>query len=92
MNRPTGTTVARVGDVATNVTLLAANGSRAGASIFNDSSAILYVKLGAIATSTDYTVRLASGDFYELPFRYIGQIDGIWASDAGGGCQVTEFV
>jgi hypothetical protein len=43
----------------------------------NDSSAILYVKLGATASVTDYTVHWL-GFYYEIPFSYTGRIDGVW--------------
>lgn len=81
--------VDRVEDSATSVTLLALNAQRREAVIYNESSAALYVKFGATASATDYTVLLASGD--TLQTRYRGQIDGIWASDAGGAAQVTEL-
>lgn len=88
--------VTQVGDSATSVTLLASNGNRLGAAIYNDSSAILRVKLGAIASTSSFTVALAGngggvGDYYEVPVGYTGVIDGIWSSDAGGNALVTEF-
>lgn len=75
---------------ATSVTLLASNANRLGATIFNDSSAILYLKLGATASSTSYAVQMSAGSYYEAPFRYSGVIDGIWAS-ATGSARVTEL-
>jgi hypothetical protein len=86
-----------VGDAATSGTLLAANTNRKGASFRNTSTAILYLALGATAaTSTDHTVALNQGDVYELPLIsggrvYTGIVVGIWASDAGGSCLVTEI-
>ena len=84
----TGTTTS-VASSATNVTLLAANASRFGAMIFNDSTAILYVKFGATASATSYTVKMDAGDYFEVPYEFVGQIDGIWAS-ANGYARVTE--
>lgn len=75
---------------ASNVTLLASNPNRKGASIFNDSSQVLYVKFGTTASSTSFTVRLTNNDYYEIPFGYVGQVDGIWAS-ANGAARVTEL-
>lgn len=87
---PTQTTVA---DSATNVTILASNANRLGATIENDSSAVLYLKLGATATTTSYSARLVQYSYYEVPFNYTGIIDGIWASDPGdGAARVTELV
>lgn len=90
-------TVSSVNSSATNVTLLAANPDRQGAVIFNNSTAILYVKCGATATTTDFTVALSAGAttvsnsaYFPVPYGYTGKIDGIWAS-ANGAALVTEF-
>ncbi len=65
-----------------SVTLLAANAARKGATIWNSSTATLYVDLdtssGATASATDYTVTLGPGDYYEVPYDYTGIILGIW--------------
>jgi hypothetical protein len=84
---PTVTTVA---GNASNVTLLASNANRLGATIFNDSVASLYVKFGATASVTSFTIRMSSGSYYELPFNYTGQIDGIWSA-ATGSARITEI-
>lgn len=87
---------ANVGDSGSVATLIAANAARKGATIYNDSSALLYVKLGSAASTTSFSVLLAGngggiGGFYEIPFGYTGIITGIWASDAGGSARVTEL-
>jgi hypothetical protein len=84
-------TQSSVGDSATNVTVLASNANRLGATIFNDSTAILRLKLGATASATSFTIAMAAQSYYEVPFGYTGIIDGIWASDAGGNARVTEL-
>ena len=87
----TTATLANVSSSATNVTLLAANTARKGAYFYNDSTQILYLKLGATATTSSYTVEMGPEDFYELPNPiYVGIIDGIWAS-ANGALRVTEI-
>lgn len=83
-------TVTSVSGSASNQTLLSANTSRVGATIWNDSTAILYVKLAATATSSSFTYRLASQEVCELPYGYTGIVDGIWAS-ATGAARVTEY-
>ena len=84
--------VTSVADSASSVTLLAANANRLGAVIFNDSSAVLFLKLGATASSTSYTVRLTQYTGYEVPFGYTGVIDGIWASDPNdGAARIVEL-
>ena len=85
-------TASNVSGSASSVTLLAANASRVGAMIFNDAANVLYVKLGATASTTSYTVQLAASAYYELPSSpiYTGVIDGIWSA-SGGAARVTEL-
>ena len=84
-------TKANVAGSASSVTLLAANARRIGASVVNDSAAILYIDLtGGTASATSYSVQLAAGAYLEVPFGYTGLITGIWAS-ATGSARVTEF-
>lgn len=80
----------RVTSSATAVTLLAANGSRNQATIYNESTQVLYVKFGTGASATDYTLPIAGGGYYEFPVRYLGVVTGIWVS-ADGFAQMTEF-
>lgn len=85
-------TTTQVADNAASATLLASNANRLGASITNDSSARLYVKLGTTASTTDYTVSLPQHGYYEVPNNYTGRIDGIWATDPGdGAARITEL-
>lgn len=86
--------VAAVAGSATVVTLLAANANRLGASFYNDSSALLYLKLGTGASTSSFSVLLEGGDYFELQLLagnkvYTGAITGIWAS-ATGNARVTE--
>lgn len=86
-------TTSQVADTNSSTTLLASNANRLGATIFNDSSALLYVLLGSgTASATNYTAKLYSNGYYECPALYTGQINGIWATDPGdGGAKVTEL-
>jgi len=93
--RSTTNTTATVASSATVVTLIASNANRLGATIYNDSTAILYVKLGATASTSDFTVALSPltssiGGYFEVPFAYTGIITGIWAS-ATGNARVGEI-
>jgi len=83
-------TLSNVDASASNVTLLASNSSRLGATIFNDSTVNLYIKLGATSSLISFTVKILAGGYYEIPFRYNGRIDGIWDS-ATGTARVTEL-
>lgn len=82
-----------VADNAASTTILASNANRLGATVTNDSSAALYLLLGSgVASTTNYTVRITQYGYYEVPFGYTGQINGIWASDPNdGAARVTEL-
>jgi hypothetical protein len=91
--KPTTTVASTTSTVAGNagsVTLLAANGARKGATIYNDSTATLYVKLGITASTSDFTVKMLPDQYYEVPFGYVSRIDGIWSS-ATGNARMTEL-
>ena len=83
-------THSNVAGSASSVTVLASNANRLGATIYNDSTATLYLKLAATATTTSYTVKMFPEDFYEVEYGYTGIIDGIWDS-ATGAARVVEF-
>jgi hypothetical protein len=80
-----------VAGTTSSTTLLAANITRKGVVIYNDSTAVLYVKFGTTASNTSYTYYVAAGAHLELPtINYQGRIDGIWAA-ANGNARVTEL-
>lgn len=86
-----GATVNRVSSSTSNTTLLASNTSRRMATFYNDSTANCYLKFGATASVSSFTIKVAAGGYYELPLPiYTGIIDGIWDS-VNGGMQVTEI-
>ena len=92
-DQPDEADVNRIPASASVVTLIPAGATnRKTVSIYNDSPNNLFVKLGAGAGLTDFTVKLAPDDFYETPVpNFIGEITGIWDSVVGGGAaQVTE--
>ena len=73
--RASTASVSTVSASSTSQTLLNSNVNRIGAMITNDSQYTLYVKFGAVASTTSYTVRLTSNAYYEVPFGYSGSID-----------------
>jgi hypothetical protein len=89
--RATNATVASVTAAVADTVLLVGNPLRMGASVVNDSTAILYLKLGTGASTTSYSVRMTSFAYFELPFGYTGQINGYWAA-ANGAARVTEVI
>lgn len=95
-NRALTSTPTTVASSATTVSLLAANNNRKGATITNESTAVLYVAFGATASVTAYVLTIAGAAaapfaYYEVPFGYVGQISGIWAS-AAGNARINEMV
>lgn len=88
-------TVTGVSDAATSATVLAANTSRKGAILHNNSTEILYVKFGATASiaSGGYTYKIPADGTLELQGErvYTGIIDGIWANNSTGYVNVTEL-
>lgn len=89
--RPATSSISSVAGSASSVTLLASNANRRLATIFNDSTAILYVKFGATASTSSYTVQMGPSAYFEIPQPvYSGIIDGIWAS-ATGNARITEL-
>ncbi|PHM11630.1 hypothetical protein [Nostoc sp. 'Peltigera malacea cyanobiont' DB3992] len=73
-----------------NVAILTANSNRKGATIWNDSTANLFIEFGATATTSAFTAKLSAGGYYETPFNYTGVISGIW-SGANGNALVREL-
>lgn len=74
-----------------SVQVCAPNSARVGAAFWNDSSAVCYLLLnGGTASTTNYTVQMAAGAYYEPPCTYRGAVKGVWAA-ANGSMRVTEF-
>jgi hypothetical protein len=91
VTRPTAATLANVASANTNTPLFAAGVGANARAVYNDSTAVLYLKFGATATTTSYTVQIAAGGYYEFPQPlYAGQVDGIWAS-ANGSARLTSW-
>ena len=84
-------TVTSVADSDSNQTILSANSLRRGFIIYNDSTVTLYLKYGATATSTDFTIKLRPEGIHESS-GYKGRLDGIWESNASGSARVTELL
>ncbi len=83
-------TLSNVAASATSVTVLAANTSRVGATITNDSTSDVYLKYGSSASTTSYTYLLPAGAWWSYEGEYYnGIITGIW-NTATGNARVTE--
>lgn len=79
----------QVGDSTSVQTLKASNTSRVKLVVVNTSTAILYVKEGPIATTSDYSYRLEQYDGAIID-DYSGLVTGIWSADSGGFANCTE--
>lgn len=82
-------TITNVAASLSAVTVLAANANRVGATIYGDSTGTLYLKFGAGATSTSFTVQIKGDGYYEVPYFYTGIITGAW-TNTNGSARVTE--
>ena len=90
--QPAASTVSTVAVAAVPVLVMAANASRLGAMIFNDSNARLYLKLGLGASTANFTVRLDAQSYFELPFPvYTGDITAVRAAGPASSVQATEL-
>lgn len=90
-----GRGVYSVASATSSQVLAAANPLRTFMSIYNHSTASLYVKLGAGASDTDFSFPLGAGKYFEMPLSkegrpYNGLVTGAWAT-ANGSAKVTEF-
>ncbi|MCC5641263.1 hypothetical protein LC593_36800 [Nostoc sp. CHAB 5844] len=92
VNIPTSGTATptTVNSSAASQTILAANSNRKGGTIWNNSTATLYVEFGNTASLTAFTAKLLAGGYFEIPFNYTGIIAGIWDA-ANGNAQVREL-
>lgn len=91
MPTSSASTSTSVTSATTSATVLAANSNRKGATIWNNSTANLYIDFDASASTSDFAVIIAAGGYYELPFDYTGVISGIWSA-ANGNALVRELI
>lgn len=89
-NTTTVATLSSVAGSASQVDLLPANTARKSASVYNESSAILYLAFGPTVSTTSYKVQLSNRGYFEFPQPiFTGQVVGIWAS-ATGNARISE--
>jgi hypothetical protein len=84
--------VTSVTSAAVSTSILASNANRRMAIMVNDADKNAYVKLGATASTTSFSYKLAPGQTLELPVPvYTGAIDAIWDTSPTGSMRVTEI-
>lgn len=86
----TAVTHSNVASANADTVLLTSSSTRQGSTIFNDSTAVLYVKLGTGASATSFTAKLLAGQYYEVPYGYTAQINGFWDA-ANGFARIGSF-
>lgn len=88
-----GTKSSVTADATQSVTLLAANESRIGGTLYNDTAQSVYVSLGGTATSsTSFTIKMAAATYFEFPYAFTGAVTARWAGADAGAMRVTELV
>ena len=71
-------------------TIATASTARLGCTVFNTGPGNLHILLGTgTASTSNFTVRLSAGDYYEVPANFTGLIGGIFAT--AGTAEVTEL-
>lgn len=71
--------------------LAAESGKREGLIIYNASSDNLYCLIDGVATTSNYSFRLTTNTYYEMPKSYFtDKVTGIW-DGTNGGAKVTEI-
>lgn len=94
---PATATATNVTAAATSTLLKAANASRKGLTIYNNSDKVLHISLVSPATADSACADLAAesggilGGYYELPYGYAGAIYGIWEAAPTGKANLTEL-
>jgi len=78
----------------TSSTVLAANGARKGLILQNTDSNPAYVKFGATASTSSFTVRVPGNSNWEMTDTCVwtGRIDAVWSATSSGAMAVTEMV
>jgi hypothetical protein len=89
-NPTTGSNITSLAASVTNQTALSPNNQRVGAIFWNEGKGVAFLKLGAVATLSSYTVQLGTNGYYELPFTYQGRVDVIF-DKAVGNLRITEL-
>ena len=89
-NKAASSAVTSTAASTSSVTILASNATRLAATIFNTSSKVMYIKLGATASTSSFTTQLFNNSYWEIPDTYTGVVDAVWAG-TGGAAIVTEL-
>lgn len=91
MQPATTSNITQVASSTTSVELLPSQPNRQAFTLYNDSSRIAYVAFGEAASTTNFSVKMPGGSFYELAtLNYTGTVTAAW-NIANGTMQVTSI-
>lgn len=79
-----------VASATTSTSLIGANVNRKGLTIYNSSTANLFIDFAGTVSTAVFAVRIDPNGYYELPFNYTGAISAIWSA-ANGSALVREL-
>lgn len=93
LNNSTTTTVSQVLAWTGSYTVLASNTARKGVSLWKEGGGNAFVLLGSgIASSVNFTVKMAGNASYEIPFNYTGPVNISFSTSAASSfVLVTDF-
>ena len=82
----------KVDSSTTSVLLCDETARRVSLSVYNNSTADLYISLSSETSLDNFTVKLPSEALYELPYPcYTGKVYGMWSND-NGFATITEVL
>lgn len=84
-------TLSSVNSTASNTAILAADPDTVHVTIYNSDENALLIKYGATASASSFTYRIRPGETWDMPYRYVGQIDGIWEANGAGTAFITKL-
>lgn len=89
--RPRSSTVTAVSAATSSTQLFGSTYPSRGRSVFNDSTATLYLKFGSSAATNSYSVQIPPASYFEFPGEvpYAGVVTGVWSA-ASGTAYCTE--
>lgn len=91
-NKSSTSAVTTVAGSTSNTAVLASNANRIAAAIYNNTNTNMYVLCNSgTASTSNFTILLMQGSYWEVPSDYTGAINAVWKSGVTGSVLVTEF-
>jgi hypothetical protein len=90
-NKAATSAVTSVAGATSNTVVLASNANRIAATVYNNTSKNMYLKMGTTASTSSFSILLMKGAYWEVINDYTGEIDAVWDSGVSGNVLVTEL-